>query len=226
MTDREESVRMHSGAYVEEYEFKPISRIARLLPRMQLHRDEELVDIACGNGMLAPLVHERVRAYHGVDFAPEFVEAARRKAAKAGIANATFHCADVVDFAKANPGRFGVATALDFSEHIDDADFVAIFSAVHGAMVPGGRLYIHTPNRTFLLELLKQWGIVPQFPQHIAVRDAAHHVRLLERCGFARSNIRTEELPHYNVLRFLHPLRKLPLVGKYVAARLFITCSQ
>src|SRR5688572_17809321 len=112
MTDREESVRMHSGAYVEQYEHKPISRIARLVPRMQLRRDEELVDVACGNGMLLPLVHDKVLAYHGVDFSPDFIEVARRKAAAAGIANCTFHCEDVIDFAKANPGRFGVATAL------------------------------------------------------------------------------------------------------------------
>ena len=134
MIDREESVRMHSGAYVEEYEHKPISRIARLLPRMTLRRDEELVDIACGNGMLLPLVADRVLAYHGVDFSPDFIEAARRKAAAAGIANGSFHCEDVIDFAKAHPGRFGVATALDFSEHIGDDDFIAIFSAVRNAM--------------------------------------------------------------------------------------------
>lgn len=226
MTDREESVRMHSGAYVEQYEHKPISRIARLVPRMQLRRDEELVDVACGNGMLLPLVHDKVLAYHGVDFSPDFIEVARRKAAAAGIANCTFHCEDVIDFAKANPGRFGVATALDFSEHIHDEDFIAIFTAVRDAMVPGGRLYIHTPNLTFLPELAKQWGIIPQFPQHIAVRDAAHHVRLLERCGFARDAIRTEQLAHYNVMRALHPLRKLPVVGKYFAARLFIECRK
>lgn len=226
MIDREESVRLHSGAYVEGYERHPISRIERLVPRMRLDAHEELVDVACGNGMLLPLVHDKVGAYHGVDFSPDFIDVARRRAAASGITNCTFHCEDVIEFAKAHPGRFGVATALDFSEHIDDADFVAIFTAVRGAMKPGGRLYIHTPNLTFLPELLKQWGIVPQFPQHIAVRDAEHHLRLLEACGFARGDMRTEELAHYNVLRFAHPLRKLPIVGKYFAARLFIECSK
>jgi len=224
MIDREESVRLHSGAYVEAYEHHPVSRIARLVPRMRLDVREELMDVACGNGMLLPLVHDKVAAYHGVDFSPDFIEVARRRAAADGITNGTFHCEDVIEFARAHPGRFAVATALDFSEHIDDADFVAIFTAVRGAMKPGGRLYIHTPNLTFLPELLKQWGILPQFPQHIAVRDAGHHLRLLEACGFARRDMRVDQLAHYNVLRFVHPLRKLPIAGEYFAARLFIEC--
>lgn len=224
MIDREQSVRLHSGEYVENYERHPICRIERLVPRMRLDVSEELMDVACGNGMLLPLVHDKVAAYHGVDFSPDFIELAR--AAGNGITNGTFHCEDVIEFAKANPERFGVATALDFSEHIDDADFVAILTAVRSAMTPGGRLYIHTPNLTFLPELLKQWGIVRQFPQHIAVRDADHLLRLLESCGFGRGDIRIDQLAHYNVLRFAHPLRKLPVAGKYFAARLFIECRK
>ena len=226
MIDREESLRLHSGAYVEGYERRPISRIARLVPRMHLVAREELIDIACGNGMLLPLVHDKVSAYHGVDFSQDFIDVARRRAAANGITNFAFHCEDVVDFARLHPERFGVATALDFSEHIDDADFVTIFTAVRGAMKPGGRLYIHTPNLRFLPELLKQWGIVRQFPQHIAVRDAEHLLRLLEACGFARGDMRIEQLAHYNVLRFAHPLRKLPVVGRYFVARLFIECRK
>ena len=222
-------------------------KIIEIVGAERFARARRILEIGCGSGVIAHtlaelggpglevfavdvadnrLVHDKVLAYHGVDFSPDFIEVARRKAAAAGIANGTFHCEDIIDFAKAHPGRFGVATALDFSEHIGDEDFIAIFTAVRDAMVPGGRLYIHTPNLTFLPELAKQWGIIPKFPQHIAVRDAAHHVRLLERCGFSSGGIRTEQLAHYNVMRFLHPLRRLPVVGKYFAARLFIECRK
>lgn len=226
MIDREESVRMHSGAYVEMYEHKPIFRIARLVPRMALAGNEELLDVACGNAMLLPLVHDKVRAYHGVDFSPDFIRVAEQRAASNGIANCSFHCENIVAFCNARPGRFDVATALDFSEHIDDADFVSIFSAIHSSLRDNGRLYLHTPNLTFLPELLKEWGVLPQFPQHIAVRDAAHHLRLLEESGFAHDRIRVEQLPHYNVMRFLHPLRGLPVLGKFFVARLFIECRK
>lgn len=225
MSDTEERIRMHSGDYVSDYERKPISRLARLVPRMSLDPEGELADFACGNAMLLPLTHHLVKHYHGVDFSPDFIRAAESRARAGGVGNCTFHCADIVDFCHENPGRFSVATALDFSEHIDDADFVRIFSAIRGSLHQGGRLYLHTPNLTFFLELLKERGILPQFPQHIAVRDAAHNVRLLEQCGFRRENIVAHEIPHYNIMRSVHPLRHLPLIGKFFSARLFIECK-
>jgi len=226
MTDTENQIRMHSGEYVDNYERKPISRIARLVPRMMLGRDEELADFACGNAMLLPVTHQLVRHYHGVDFSADFIAAAERRAQALGAANASFYCEDIIEFCRTRVGQFDVATALDFSEHIDDDDFITIFSAIRDSLRPGGRLYLHTPNLTFFLELLKQRGILHQFPQHIAVRDAAHNVRLLERCGFAPKQIKVEEIPHYNAMRAVHPLRLLPGVGKFFAARLFIECRK
>ena len=224
MPSTEEQIRMHSGDYVGDYERKPLSRLARLVPRMSFDRDGELADFACGNAMLLPLVHDRVNHYHGVDFSEDFIRAAERRARQNGIANCSFHCVDIVDFCRENPGRFSVATAMVFCEHIDDEDFVRIFSAIHASLRAGGRLYLHTPNLTFVLELLKQRGILPQFPQHIAVRDTSHNVRLLEECGFRPEDIVVHEIPHYNVMRVVHPLRRIPGIGKFFAARLFIEC--
>ena len=224
MSANDERIRQHSGEYVENYERKPASRIAPLVPRMSLRPHEELVDFACGNAMLLPLVSRLVRHYHGVDFSPDFIRAAGRRAEAGGFNNCTFHCQDIVSFCTARPGAFDVATALDFSEHIDDREFVEIFGAIRSSLKKGGRLYLHTPNLNFFLELLKQKGILPQFPQHIAVRDASHHIRLLEECGFNRDRMRVEEIAHYNAMRVVHPLRGLPVVGKYFAARLFIEC--
>lgn len=224
MSQHDDMIRMHSGAYVDNYERKPISRLARLVPMMTLRPDDELADFACGNAMLLPLVADRVKHYHGIDFSSDFIQAAERRAASRGIRNCSFHCEDIVAFCNRHPGHFDVATAMDFSEHIDDRDFVEIFSAIRGALKPGGRLYLHTPNLTFFLELLKQRGVLPQFPQHIAVRDAAENRRLLVACGFSPEGIRVNEIPHYNAMRLVHPLRRLPAIGRYFSARLFIEC--
>ena len=85
MSHDDEMVRLHSGEYVDRYERKPASRLARLVPLMHLDRGEELVDFACGNAMLLPLVHEQVRHYHGVDFSPLL-----RGRLSRGAANPTF----------------------------------------------------------------------------------------------------------------------------------------
>jgi 2-polyprenyl-6-hydroxyphenyl methylase / 3-demethylubiquinone-9 3-methyltransferase len=224
MSDPEESKRLHSGAYVEMYERKPISRIERLVPLLKLRGGELLADFACGNAMLLPLIHDRVKHYYGVDFSEDFIQAAQRRAAASGVRNCTFHCQDIVEFCSQHTGELDVATAFDFSEHIDDNDFVRIFTAIHGSLKPGGRLLLHTPNLDFFLERMKDWGVLRQFPEHIAVRTANANKELLRRCGFPDDRIRTTGIAHYNVLRVVHPLRHVPLAGKLFLARLVIEC--
>lgn len=226
MTDTEENIRLHSGEYVKMYERKPLSRLARLIPTMSLGGGETLADFACGNAMLLPLVHDRVKHYHGVDFSADFIRAAQDRADTLQIENCSFHCMDILEFCRTHAGGIDVATAMDFSEHINDQDFVEIFTAIHASLKSGGRLYLHTPNLTFFLELFKQHGIVPQFPQHIAVRDTRQNLELLEKCGFGVSGMTCHELPHYNILKVLHPLRRIPFIGKYFVARLFIECRK
>lgn len=220
----DELLAMHSGDYVERFERRPISRLARLLPHMQLRASDRLLDLACGNAMLLELVHDRVARYCGIDFSPEFVAAAQQRALRLGAGHAEIVCADIAEYCHAHPAAFDVATAMDFTEHIYDDDFVRLFSAVHAALKPGARLYVHTPNRAYFLELMKQVGVYPQLPEHIAVRDRAQNLALLARCGFDVARMRVSYLPHYNILRLLAPLSALPLVGAYFQARLFIEC--
>lgn len=225
MADLDEARQLHSGDYVERYVRKPLTRVERLVPLMALKPTDVLADFGCGDGMLAQLVCSQVSAYHGADFSQDFIDAAHERARIAGLPNASFHCADIVDFCHAHPAGFDVATALDFSEHIDDATFLKTFSAIRGALRPGGRLYLHTPNLGFFLERAKDMGIIPQFPEHIAVRDMRQNIELLAASGFDRAKISGRVLPHYNVLKLLDPLRRLPLIGRLFEARLFITCE-
>jgi 2-polyprenyl-6-hydroxyphenyl methylase/3-demethylubiquinone-9 3-methyltransferase len=218
MTASASSKELHSGAYVEMYEKKPLSRLERLLPLMDLKGDEVLADFACGNAMLWELVHGRIAEYHGVDFSEDFIAAAGRRKARIAAPGCNLYCC------AANPARFDVATALDFSEHVDDQAFVEIFSAIHRALRPGGRLFLHTPNLDFFLERLKDRGVIPQFPEHIAVRTAEANCDLLQLSGFGLDRIKVHMIPHYNVLKVLHPLRRLPAVGGWFEARQFITC--
>lgn len=76
----------------------------------------------------------------------------------------------------------------------------------------------------FFYERMKDAGLAPQFPQHIGVRNAARNVDLLEKCGFERRCIEVTDLPHYNIMKLLHPLSHLPGVGRWFKARLFIRC--
>ena len=149
---------MHSGGYVRSFEHKPMSRLARLLPRMHLRHSDSVVDVACGNAMLLELIHGSVARYHGVDFSADFITAAEARAERLGARNAQFDCEDVEAFCTAHPEAFDVATAMDFTEHIYDDDMLRMFSALRKSLKPGGRLYVHTPNRDFFLELMSSTG--------------------------------------------------------------------
>lgn len=217
---------MHSGDYVDLLDSIPISRMTRLLPLMALSPDTRLVDFACGTGPLSALVKDSVSSYEGVDFSQDFVDAARRIAAEKGVNNATFHCESIVSFCARHGSEYGVVVANDFSEHIYDTDFLQIFSGAYDILKPGGSLYIYTPNLTFFWEWMKDVGLAKQFPQHIAVRNTDQYLALLEKCGFARERMQVRYLAHFNILRILHPLARLPFVGKYFQAKLFISCRK
>ncbi len=222
----EERRDLHSGDYVSVVENLPVSRLERVLTYLDLQPSYRVVDLACGAGTFAELLSSRVASVDGVVFAPDFVNAARRRAAERASENVTYHCQNIVDFCAAHPDEYDVVTALDFSEHIYDEDFVSIFRGAFSCLKPGGCLYIYTPNLTFFWEWMKQVGLAKQFEQHIAVRDAQQYLALLERCGFARDHIQVRYPSHFNALRTIHWLRHLPVLGKYFQAKLMISCRK
>lgn len=217
------AVALHSGSYVERYERKPLDRVLALAARMDVPDDANVADFACGNGMLAEALGRRSGTYHGVDFSPDFIAAAQRRAARSGLDTARFHCADIVAFCAAHPRTFDIAATLDFSEHVADDEAAAIYAAIRGTLRPGGTLYLHTPNLDFFLERAKAIGVLRQFPEHIAVRNDRQTRALLVRAGFAEDAVGIDFIPHYNVLRHLHPLSRLPLIGRWFRARLWLT---
>lgn len=113
---------------------------------------------------------------------------------------------------------------LDISEHVPDNDWSKIVDAAYQALKPGGKVYLHTPNLDFVLERLKQHGVIRQFPEHIAVRDAKQNIRFFENSGYSR--VTCHNLSHYNILRWLHPLSYVPVLGKHLAARLWIVATK
>jgi len=221
--DREDALRaIYDERYVDEYDPHAVGRIRRMLPFIELSGREVVADLACGNGVLLEILSPLVRQYVGVDFSDAFVRAAERRRDAHHIRNGAFHCADIVPFCARHPNEFDAGFALDFSEHIYDEQFLRIFRAIHGALKPGARLYLHTPNRDYFMERLREWGVLWQIEGHVAVRDAQRHQALLAECGFA--DVQVRYLPHYLYpASAFHFLGALPLVGRYFRARLFLT---
>jgi len=214
---------LYDQAYVDQYDPHAVRRITRMLPRFALTGAERVLDVGCGNGVLAEVIADRVSAYVGVDFSRAFVDAARSRCAARGSRNAAFECGDVVRFCAGRPRAFDAAFALDVAEHIYDEELGEIFRAVRSSLRPGGRFYLHMPNGEYVIERLRRRGILRQIEGHVAVRSPRESVDLLTASGF--EHIEVAYLPHYlPVAGALHPLGALPIVGPLLRARLFITC--
>lgn len=221
MKSKEELKQLHGDEYVEAYEKKLPMRLERLLGYMRLDKTVRAVDFACGNAMLMELIAPRVKSYTGVDFSEPFIRVANEKKTRLSIENADFVCADINDFCSQRLQTFDVAFAMDVSEHIYDAEWLATLKSIRSSLKPNGRLYIHTPNAEFFLERMKDKGIiVKQFPEHIAVRTPEHNAALLKEAGFKIEQIRL--IPHYNILKVVHPLSYVPGIGRFLKARIFI----
>lgn len=216
---------LYRGDYVESFRkgTRIQERLVRLLPLIDLGTEMVVADLGCGDGLLLDLLHDRVGHYHGIDFSSEFIAAARRNQDAAGIANATFHCESIVDFCARHPGGIDRFFAMDFTEHVYDEDLLPILAAARRALKSGGRLYVHTPDAAFLLEILKDRGILKQVTGHVAVRSAAQYAALMTAAGFRETIVR--HLPHYlPAVGWVHALSWLPWAGRHLRARLFLDC--
>ena len=68
---RQELRALYGPDYVNSYHQEERSRLARLLPLLDLGSESTVADFGCGNGLLLELIHDRIGAYHGVDFSED-----------------------------------------------------------------------------------------------------------------------------------------------------------
>ncbi|MFH1708966.1 MAG: class I SAM-dependent methyltransferase [Planctomycetota bacterium] len=215
---------LHGKDYVERYHQTDGFRIGRMINLIQFGKNDVVLDIGCGNGLLLDYVADKVNRYYGVDFSEEFIKVARSRQASNKINNAEFICGDVTAFCRESEVKFDKIFALDFTEHIYNEDFLEIFAAISRSLNKEGTLYLHTPNRDYILEILKARGILRQLPEHVAVRTPEQYSDLLQQTGFREIEI--VFLSHYLKIPSIFAfLRYVPLINKYFKARLFIKCK-
>ena len=199
-------------------------RIEKLVPFIEVDEAYHVIDFGCGDGLLMPFIAPKVKSYTGIDFSEAFIGVANERRQLLSVENVAFICDDIIEFCSQKPNYFDVGFALDFSEHVHDEVWLQILTSMRHSLKAKGRLYLHTPNGDFFLEKMKAKNfIVKQFPEHIAVRGVSENVAMMEKAGFQVLQVRL--IPHYNALRFLHPLSYLPWLGKYFKARVFIEAA-
>jgi 2-polyprenyl-3-methyl-5-hydroxy-6-metoxy-1,4-benzoquinol methylase len=218
-----ETKHLYDKSYINKLNKQSDLRIRRLLKYLDLNNTQVVADIGCGDGKLAKLICSKVKLYYGFDFSSDFINIAKKDNSE--LHNANFTVENIIDFCLSKPDEFDKVFTLDFSEHVDDSDFLEIYSAIYKSLNEKGELIIHTPNSDYILEWLKKVGILKQFPQHIAVRNKEEYLYMLNIIGFEKINVIF--LSHYiPVLRFLHLFTFLPVIGRFFKARLLIICKK
>lgn len=226
MKSSSELKQMHGVKYVERFErCSSLNKFLRLRKYMDFKPDHVVADFGCGNGLMMELAAPYVKSYIGVDFSEPFIEAAEKRKGMLDIKNSSFVCSDINSFCKDNTGIFDAGFAMDFSEHVYDEDWLKILKSIRQSLKERGKLYLHTPNADFFMEILKNKNFIfKQFPEHIAVRTPGRNIELLKNAGFSR--VKLFFLPHYNILKYINVLSCLPVIGKYFKARIFIIAEK
>jgi len=114
-----------------EKEIKKISPKARVL------------EAGCGFGQWAFLIADRGYSVVGIDIARKAIETAQDYAAKKGVKNCHFCCANLRDI-PFKDGYFDYIFSFGLIEHFEDPN--KILSEFHRVLKPGGRIFISVPN--------------------------------------------------------------------------------
>lgn len=107
------------------------------LPR---DKSARIVDLACGGGKLLHFFVEQGYPHvEGVDISPDQVALSRQVTTNVAEGN-------VIEFLETNPGKFDLITGFDIVEHFYKDEALRFLDAAYGALKPGGRLILQTPN--------------------------------------------------------------------------------
>lgn len=205
--------------YVKKYASKEgEGRIENIIKSLDLTKDIKVLDVGCGNGFLANLIADNVKAYIGIDVSSEFISDAKKRVSKD---NCKFYKIELEEYAKGKTNIYDLIFLLDVTEHIPDYDLKPILRDCQKLLKSNGMLVIHTPNKDYLLEQLKGKGLIKQTTGHIAVRNSEEYINLLKGQKFGK--IILKRTNHYNkLLNKLYFLSIIPGIGKYFVPRLLI----
>jgi ubiquinone/menaquinone biosynthesis C-methylase UbiE len=119
---------------------------------LQPQRGDAMLDIACGQGVLCRMLHERGIAMTGVDAARELIAAAKKRSDPA----IHYHIADAreLDFLRAE--EFDAAACILAIQNIHP--IAGVFESVARALKPGGRFVLAMTHPAFRGSKETSWG--------------------------------------------------------------------
>lgn len=130
-----------------------VQQIAKENPALR-----EFLDVGCGTGELVCDVARHGVHATGVDYAPEMIELAVKKAHADGLGNATFVARSIFDFEMPRD-TYGLVSANGLIEYISLQEMETLFDRVAEALAPGGSFVVGSRNRLFNLFSLNDFTL-------------------------------------------------------------------
>ena len=143
-------------------------------------KDARILDLACGAGRLLFFFSERgYKNLTGVDISPDQVVLARHVTPNVGQES-------VLDHLESNPASYDVITGYDIVEHFYKDEALRFLDGCLGALQPGGRLILQTPNAD------SPWGSMLRYGDftHEICFNPHSLTRLLRMVGFKDIEVR------------------------------------
>jgi SAM-dependent methyltransferase len=147
-------------------------------------RDLPVLDIGCGYGFgMRALRHLGFSSIEGVELSSEQA----RVAVKAGF---QVHLTeDTEKFLLDRPGKYGFIVLMDVLEHLPVERQIDLLRAIHGALLPSGRLFMTVPNANS--PLASRWRYI-DFTHYSSFTE--HTVQfVLRNAGFSEVKVCAEK---------------------------------
>lgn len=117
------------------------------------------LDVGCGTGELVYEIARRGVDAIGVDYAPEMIDLASKKAQDDGIARAKFVCCSIFDFGMQRDS-YDLISANGFIEYISPQEMQSFFDIVAAALAPEGSFVVGSRNRLFNLFSMNDYTLL------------------------------------------------------------------
>lgn len=105
----------------------------------------EALDVGCGGGLLSEALAREGAHVTAIDLSPAVLDVARLHLHESGL-TVDYREISVEALAAERPERYAVITCMEMIEHVPDP--ASVIAACARLLVPGGRLFLSTLNRT------------------------------------------------------------------------------
>jgi 2-polyprenyl-3-methyl-5-hydroxy-6-metoxy-1,4-benzoquinol methylase len=178
---------MHLSRSPETLEFGATPAFLPLLMKLT-RREERVLEVGCGAGLLARELAKAGRNVIGIDVSNRILEQARVRAA--GVPNLLLEHAEGVTL-QYRGEYFDFAYSIEVVEHLHENDAIRHFVEVHRVLKPGGQYWFLTPNRLARITASERFGVDVDVDADVHLKEwtFGELEPVLGRAGFDKARV-------------------------------------